>query len=157
MKVSEVELPVDDQSTLDPSWPGVINPPWVVDPARIRRAWIEYHGETWVVRVDVGHAVLTLTGDHLTERDALGRVRELTGRDATVDTVDTSGWWACDRPPYLVEPARVVELHPALVEGVGWVLRADMIGGISVTLIGSYPTEAEARHRARELRPGLTA
>jgi hypothetical protein len=69
--------------------------------------------------------------------------------DETV--MDTSDWWACTDWPYLVEPSRVERLIPEHRENLGWVLRADAIGNLSVTLVGAYPARAAAERAALDL------
>lgn len=65
--------------------------------------------------------------------------------------VDTSGWWPAVEFPYLVDPSRVTQVRAAHVHGDGWVLRAELVGGVSATLVGSWPTEQAARGQAEQL------
>lgn len=68
-----------------------------------------------------------------------------------VDAVDTSGWWPAVEFPHLVDPSRVTRVGVGHMPGTGWVVRADLIGGVSATLVGSWPTEQGARARAEQL------
>lgn len=65
--------------------------------------------------------------------------------------IDTSGWWPAVEFPHLVDPGRVTRVGVAHVHGEGWVVRAELIGGVSATLVGSWPTEQAARGRAEQL------